>query len=515
MSEKKKNPVGAISLVMIITLAGKVLGLLRDRLLTVNYGSGMATNAFLTASRIPRVFFDAVFASAIAASFIPVFNDIYTKEGKEPAFKFSSNFISVIGLFTAVLSILGMVFTEPLATFFADGYDAETMALCVELTRILFPTVLFTGLAYSFVGILQSMGKFNIPALISVISNGIIIVYYFTLNGKFGIFGLAVAFLVGWFMQAAVQVPSLARLGYSYRPDFRILSPEMKKVFVLMLPVMVSTWVQPINLTINTKFGSHLFNGSGVSAIELANNLYTIIASVFVLSVMNVIFPKLSKLNAENNTDSFKDTVSGTMHTTMYFIMPMTGGLMALSSQIVSFIYGGGEFDAFSINITSRALFYMTIGMAGYAASTVLSRAFFARQDGKTPLIAGVASIASNILLCILLVDKYDVAGLALAAAISGTVNAAILAIPLQKKGIGFVNKAFVIDFIKITVASAIMAVGVWFLGDILSNMFTGKLGVLISICLPALAGVIVYIAITALLRLSEVKMMVSFIKKK
>ena len=210
LSESKDRSTRTISVVMVITLLGKVLGLFRDHLMAVHYGTtGMEAKAFYIASRIPRVFFDVVFASAIAACFIPVFSEYLTRNGKKEAFRFGSNFLSVMALLTAVLTVLGILFARPLVTLFADGYDPQTAELAASLTRVMFPTVLFTGVAFSFVGVLQSLGEFNVPALISVVSNLVIILYYLTLDQQFGIYGLAVAFLVGWFLQAAVQVAHL------------------------------------------------------------------------------------------------------------------------------------------------------------------------------------------------------------------------------------------------------------------------------------------------------------------
>ena len=427
MEERQDHATRTISIVMIIALVGKVLGLYRDHLLAVYYGTGMAANAFNTASRIPRVFFDAVFASAISACFIPVFSEYLTRKGREPAFRFAGCFITVMGLLSAVLSVLGILFAGPLVSLFADGYDAQTAELAVSLTRVMFPTVLFTGVAFSFVGVLQSLGEFNVPALISVVSNLVIILYYLTLDQQFGIYGLAVAFLVGWFLQAAVQVPSLRRLGFRYRPGLELRSEGMRKVFALMLPVMVSTWVQPINLTINSKFGSRLYEGAGVSAIEFSTNLYLVIAGVFVLSVTNVIFPKLSRLTGREQEGEFRETLRTTLHGCLFFVLPMSAGLMVLSRPLISFIYGGGAFDDFSVSITSQGLFWVSLGMTGYAVQNILSRAYFARQKGKVPLAAGAASILVNVLLCMALAQRMGVAGLALSSAVSSTVYALLL----------------------------------------------------------------------------------------
>src|SRR5699024_590422 len=156
------------------TLVGKVLGLVREQLLAANYGNGMAANAFTTASLMPRTFFDAVFASAISASFIPIFNEYLQKKGKEEAFALSNRFITLIGVVTIGMTLICEVFSEQFVWLFASGYDGETIALAARLSQIMFPTIFFTGIAFSFVGILQSLDEFNIPAALSVASNAVI-----------------------------------------------------------------------------------------------------------------------------------------------------------------------------------------------------------------------------------------------------------------------------------------------------------------------------------------------------
>lgn len=499
-----KSSVKAVSSMMIITLLGKLLGLVRDRLLAVNYGSGPSANAFLTASRAPRVFFDAVFASAISASLIPVFSEYLKKRGKKEAFDFAGNFITVMAVLCSALTVLGVVFARQLTLFLAPKYDAETVALCARLTRVMMPTMLFTGVAFSFVGILQSMDEFNVPAAISLVSNCAVILYYYTLNKKFGITGLAAAFLVAWFLQAAVQVPALRKKGFRLRPSLSFRSEGMKKVFRLMLPVMVSTWVLPINQVINSQFGSGLFSGSGVSAVEYAYNLYTVIAGVFVLSVTNFIFPKLSRENASGDTEAFRRTISGTMRAVLYVVLPMTAGLFVMAYPLVNFIYGGGRFDAFSVSITSRALMWMSLGMVGYAAQAVLCRVYFAEQKGTVPLLAGAASIAVNAGLCWALTARFDVAGIAAASALAFTVNGAVMALPLRRKGYGFVDRAFARDIGKMLVSAAAMAAAVYFLRLRLEAHF-GKLAVLV---VPAVFGVVVYYVLTVLLRVPESAML-------
>jgi putative peptidoglycan lipid II flippase len=284
----------------------------------------------------------------------------------------------------------------------------------------------------------------------------------------------------------------------------------MKKVFALMLPVMVSTWVQPINITINSKFGSRLFEGAGVSAIELSSNLYLIIVGVFVLSITNVIFPRLSRLSAGDEEQSFRETLRLTLHSTLYFVIPMTAGLMLLAAPIVSLIYGGGEFGDFSIGITSRALIVSALGMPGYAVQAVVCRAYFAEQNGRVPLLAGLASILVNIILCAVLIRPLDVAGLALASAAAISVNALLLLIPLGKRGFKLVGKSGAADAAKSVLSALVMAAAVWGVRAALG----ASAGKIAAVLVPVVVGIAVYFAATLLLRLEEAKVVAGMAAK-
>ncbi len=512
---RENNAVKAVSVVMVITLLGKVLGLLRDRLLTVSYGLGMESNAFLLASRIPRVFFDVIFASAIAACFIPVFTRYLGREGRREAFNFSGNFLTVIALITLALSGAGMLLARPLVLLMADGFDAETVALCTDLTRIMFPTVFFTGLAFSFVGILQSLDEFNVPALISTVSNGVIILYFLTLNERFGVYGLAVTFLIAWAMQALVQLPALRKKGWYYLPDPRPNTPGMRQVQVLVLPAMVSTWAQPINLVINARFGSHLMGGDGASVIDLANNLYLIVAGVFVLSITNVIFPRLSRLDVSADRTAFRETLSSTLHGCLFFVAPMTAGLMVVSRPLIDLVYGGGAFDSQSVDVTARALFFVSLGMAGYGVQNILARAYFARREGTAPLVASCVSVLVNIIGCMLLTDRLGVAGLAVASAVSSTVNALVLLIPLHQKGLKLFTGGFCLDVLKMALASVVMALAAWAALEAVDGVLDGMAGKLLSVAAPTVTGVAVYFLLAALLRLPELKLMLDKVKER
>ena len=371
-----------------------------------------------------------MFASAISACFIPVFSEYLTRKGREPAFRFAGCFITVMGLLSAVLSVLGILFAGPLVSLFADGYDAQTAELAVSLTRVMFPTVLFTGVAFSFVGVLQSLGEFNVPALISVVSNLVIILYYLTLDQQFGIYGLAVAFLVGWFLQAAVQVPLTAPAGLplpagtgaALRGDAEGLCPDAASDGLHLGAAHQPDYQLQVRVptvrggrSVRHRVFHQLVSGDRRGVRPVRHQC----------DISQAVPPHRPGAGGE-----FRETLRTTLHGCLFFVLPMSAGLMVLSRPLISFIYGGGAFDDFSVSITSQGLFWVSLGMTGYAVQNILSRAYFARQKGKVPLAAGAASILVNVLLCMALAQRMGVAGLALSSAVSSTVYALLLDIP-------------------------------------------------------------------------------------
>ncbi len=509
MSEKGNQAVKTVSLMMLITLFGKLLGLLREQLLAANYGTDMTAAAFLLASRIPRTFFDVIFASAISASFIPVFVEYLQKRGRQEAFALANRFITMISVVTILIMLLGMAAAKPLTLLIAPGYDVETVTLCVGLLRMLFPTMLFTAVAFSFVGILQALEEFNVPAALSVVSNGVLILYYIFFNEKFGILGLTVAFLIGWAMQAVIQLPSLWGKGYHYRPDFHFRDEGLRKIKRLMLPVMVSTWIQPINFMVNTRFASQLSGGSavngelGVSALEYANNLYTIIVGVFVLAIANMVFPKFSRMTEDKR--EFGLAVRGTLKAMIFLLIPMTVGLMALAQPVVSLIYQRGAFNETATGLTAAALFFFALGMVGYGVQNILSRAFYANQDGKTPFYSGVVSIVINALLCWLLLKPMGIGGLALSAAVSSMAAAVVLLIPAVKQYPDILDKGFLFQMGRMLLAAVGMLVPVLGCKRVLLPILGGRvIGQILLLCICGGVGVAAYMIFAKILKIEE-----------
>ena len=264
---------------MAATLLAKALGLVRDSLIGSFFGTGLEADAFMTASKAPTTLFDVVIGGVISATFIPVFNKIMSKRGQKEAMDFVNKFVTMVLIATVAISVFGIVFADQIVNFMAPNYAGDKHDLAVRLTSIMFPMIIFTGFAFSFVGFLQSMGEYNVPAIISLVSNAAIIVYFVLFGKKYGVVGLSVTMVIAWSLQVIVQIPSLIKLKYKFRLNFKLKDKNIKDALVLAGPMLISTWVQPLYSVVNSRLASGI--DGAYSALELANRLYIIVTGVF------------------------------------------------------------------------------------------------------------------------------------------------------------------------------------------------------------------------------------------
>ena len=233
----KKNIFKTFSLIFIITVISKFLGLFRDIVFAKYYGTGYVANAFFAAIRIPTQLVDIILSSAIVSTFVPIFNQVLQKDGKDKANKFANNFVNIVALISTAIAIIGIIFAPQIVKALAGGFDTQTFNLTVELIKITFPMIIFTAIAYSLVGFLQSYGQFNIPAMISAVSNLVIIIFLLLFREKFGIHGVAGCMLFAWLLQVLIQVPFAKKYGYPFRLHIDFKDENIKRVFLLSIPI--------------------------------------------------------------------------------------------------------------------------------------------------------------------------------------------------------------------------------------------------------------------------------------
>lgn len=498
----KKNIFKTFSLIFIITVISKFLGLFRDIVFAKYYGTGYVANAFFASIRIPTQLVDIILSSAIVSTFVPIFNQVLQKDGKERANKFANNFVNIVALISTGIAIIGILFAPQIVNALAGGFDAQTFELTVELIKITFPMIIFTAIAYSLVGFLQSYGQFNIPAMISAVSNLVIIIFLLLFREKFGIHGVAGCMLFAWLLQVLIQVPFAKKYGYPFSLHIDFKDENIKRVFLLSIPILISTAVLPINNLVSTRLASGM-GDNAVSAMEYAYKLYVVISGVFTYAVGNIIFPEMSRASADNNKEEYKLIIDKAMRLMIYILIPLTIGIVIFSSDIISVIYERGEFTSESTLITSSILTFFSIGIIGSGIVEVMNKAFYAKQDTKSPLIAGIIMIVTNVILCIVLSKFMDVNGLALATSITAIVNAITL-MYMSNKNVKIITKELGIFVAKIIISALVMGVVVYLL-----NLYLVTLPIIsiFRMIVGAAIGVITYYLMTYLLNANEIKL--------
>lgn len=309
-----------------------------------------------------------------------------------------------------------------------------------------------------------------------------------------------------------MQLPTVKKKGFKYKFGFDFNDEGIRKVVKLAIPILISTWVQPINNLVNLRLASGLENGEAVSAIEYSYNLYLIIVGVFSYTLSNIIFPELSKLTADNNKTEIKKILNNSTKISLLFIIPMSVGIALISGDIIKIIYERGEFTAHSTLLTSQALLYYAIGMIGYGLMEVLNKAFYAMQDSKTPMKISIVAIALNLLLSITLVRVMGYTGLPLAASITSIIIGVLMIFVINKKIPGIVEKDDAKELAKILISATVMGL----LIIVLKNLIIGNtlIKTVLRVAISVGAGVISYFACAILLKNQTINEYISKIKK-
>jgi len=510
---KKRGSVYVISSMMAITLIGKVLGLIREILIGAAFGSSGDGAAFNLASAIPRNFLDIAFASAISGCFIPVFNTAMEKKGTEEAYKLANLFITAILIVSCAITVLAVVFSDGLAVVMGPGNSYETQILTGKLFKITLPIIILSALAFSLTGILQSMGEFNIPAAMSIISNGCIILYCIFFTDNFGVYGLAVVFLIGWALQILIQFPGLKKAKYAFKFSLDFKNPAWREIKVLILPVMISTWVMPVNDIVNISISTRISEAASV-AYSKANVLYSVITGVFVLSVANYMFPELTRINARADDETFGKTLETVIRALFFFLIPMAAGLFLLAAPLSRMIFLAGKFDQNAVLLTADALKFFCVGIMGFGLQTILSRAFYAQKNAIIPLLTGIAAVIANAVLSYLLKDRFGVGGPALASSLSFALTAAVMLVFMYRRNKYILNIKMLTDILLVCLCAAVMGVAVMALYLFIdSKLPSGTLFDFFRIAPSVIAGVAVYFGLTLIFRVKEAKTAMAAIK--
>ncbi len=503
---KLKLAMQSALIIIFFTLSSKVLGFIREILIAARFGSSMETDSYFVAITATGLIIGLV-SSALASTFIPVISEVEAKEGKTGKLEHTNNMINVVLVVSAILLILGWIASPAIVRIIARGFEGEQFELTVKLNRIAMPMILFSGIGGIFTGFLHSENRFAPPSALGFPRNFVYIIFLLFFSVQFGIIGLMVASTFAVASQLIILIPYAIKNGFKYNIVFDIKDIYARKILLLSMPVIISVAINDLNAIVDRILASSLAVGS-ISALNYANRFINLILGVFISAVITVIFPILSKAANEQNMGKLKVVMKHSINLLIIVIIPASFGIMILAKQIIEIAFQRGSFDLLATQMTSQALLYYSVGLAGMSVTLLLNRVYYALQDTKTPMINGAISVTINIALSLVLVKTMAHAGLALATSIATTIAASLLLYELKKKigtlgAMGYLNILW-----KVVVSSGIMGVlALSIYSRIYLVLGVSKVSNFFSLLIASFVAGVVYAILCYILGVEEVRL--------
>jgi putative peptidoglycan lipid II flippase len=546
---KHQSVAKSAGIVSVAVMFSRVLGLVRETVFARFFGAGFLYDAFVVAFKIPNILRDLFAEGALSAAFVKVFTDYQIKKNEAEAWRLASLIFNVLAVVMSVITVVGILVAPYVIPLLARGFSPEKAALAVTLTQIMFPFILLVALAALAMGVLNTKGKFGIPASASTAFNicsilfGLGLAYYLSGGGweisndkrlfpsnaaRWAIIGMSIGTLIGGAAQLLIQVPSLLKVGFRFSPVLNFADEGVKRIMRLMGPAIIGTGAIQVKVLVDLVVVSVIEGGN--SWLSFAFRLMQFPIGVFGVAIGTAAIPALSRLASENKTGEFRNTLADSLKLVFLLTVPAACGLIVLGEPIIAMIYQGGRFTAFDTNMTAWALAAYSIGLAGYAAIKVLSPSFYALDDARTPMWVSVASIAvhaptslgmmmflSTVGVTAERPSGFGHVGVALATSMVALVNFCALLLLMRKRIHRINGREILAAFAKIAVASAAMSAVAYASYHLLAAQFAAKPFYvrLIEAFVPiTLAGVTFLIA-AKLLRIGELEKLYHAIERK
>ena len=441
-----KRLIQSTSIVSGMTLLSRILGLARDMVFARFFATSLVMDAFLVANRIPNMLRRFFAEGAFSQGFVPVMAQYREKHSHEEAREFVDAIAGTFGLILFGITLVGVVAAPVLVAIVAPGFigDDGRFELATMMLRFTFPYLLFISLTAFAGGILNTYGRFAVPALTPVILNVVLIaaaIWVAPLLAEPGM-ALAYAVFIAGVLQLLFQIPFLMRIRAIPRPKWRIAHAGVRRVMTLMLPAIFGSSVAQINLLVGGIIASLLGVGK-ISLLYYSDRLMEFPLGLFGIALATVTLPYLSRQYANESHDEFSATIDWSMKLVLLIAVPAAIGLILLAEPLVATIFYGGNFTVDDVRMTALALQAFSVGLVGFSYVKILAPAYFARQDTKTPVKFGLIALAVNFVLSVTLAWYLtsigyagNHAGLALAISIAALLNAYLLYRGLRRDGV-------------------------------------------------------------------------------
>lgn len=450
-----------------MTLLSRISGLMRDIVLSYLFGASAVADMFFVAFRIPN-FFRRLFAEgAFSQAFVPVLMQYKAKGHKELTY-FVAGLSGLFGIVLLGFVALGVVFASGLTALFAPGFidQPEQFSATTELVRITFPYLGFISLTAFAGSLLNAHNQFALPAFTPVMLNLCLMIA--AMLALTGWFNLQAVVIVAWGVMAAgivqlgIQLPALSRMGLLVRPQISTRHEGVRKVGVLLIPAVLAASVGQINALVNTILASTLTSGS-IAWLYYADRLLELPVGLVAVALGTVMLPHLSAMVARGDSDAFRGTISWGLSLGLMLALPAAVALYFFAQPLLAVLFmslSGGAMTAFDIRMSSYALEMFAIALPGFVLVKVLSPAYFAHQDTRTPFHYAAIAVAVNLVVSLATFQTMGHTGLAMATAMSAWTQATLLYFGLHRKGHYRLDRKVTLVTMKTLFASTILGVG-------------------------------------------------------
>ena len=520
---EKHQVTRAAGIIGLATLISRLLGYVRDMVLASFFGAGMVADAFIAAFRIPNLLRRLFGEGSLSIAFIPVFTEIMIKGDKADGHRLAVSALKLLMVVLSLVTIIGIMAAPLIIKMIAPGFadEPEKMALTIVLTRLMFPYLIMIGTVALCMGILNVLGHFAAPAMAPVLLNLSMIsavfgVSFFSDSQTVRVLGLAGGVLVGGVLQLALQLPFLATRGIRFWKRSGLWHPAMKKVGVLLLPTIFGAAVYQINILVGTLLASLLAEGS-VSYLYYADRLVQFPLGIFGQATATAVLPSLSRQAAGKDYAGLADTFGHAMSLVLFITIPAMVGLIVLREPIVALLFQRGAFDEQATRLTSMALLYYVLGLWAFSAVRIVVSVFYALKDTRTPVITASISIATNLVLGVVLMGPLKHGGLALATSVASMVNLVLMVCLLRKK-MGIIRWRPVLEScLKTIAASLIMAVVVLLVRQmpVFQQLLPGGLRLPIMTIIAICSGIVAFCVAAKWLAIAEWHQVSDLVKRR
>lgn len=471
-------------IVSVMTLISRVLGLVRDVVIATLVGAGVNADVYLFANRIPN-FLRRLFAEgAFAQAFVPVLSEVKEQHGDDAVRELVSKVAGTLGVIVSCITIFAVVASPLVVMLFGTGWfidwwqggeDAAKFDMASTLLKITFPYLFFITFVALAGAVLNVYNRFAVAAFTPVFLNISIIACAILLQDMVTdtSYALAIGVFIGGLVQFLFQIPFLAKSGLLAKPKWAWNDEHVKRIRLLMLPAILGVSVHQLNALVDTVIASFLQTGA-ISWLYFADRLIEFPLGLFGIGIATVILPSLAKLHTTNNNAQFQRTMDWALKMVLLMAFPAMAGLISLGPQIIELLYQHGEFTQHDANQVYFAVMAYGSGLVSYMSVKVLAPGYFARQDTKTPVRLGIIAMLSNIVFNFMLAPFYGFVGLAIATAMSATLNASMLYWGLHQQGVYRLSRTTILWIIKLVISTIAMTAAIFYLQATVATELSG-----------------------------------------